>query len=138
MPRFPEFCEPEPLTVAEQSAIDELKQLFGTRSDILFQEDNYFLTKFLRFHGWNAEKAFAAIISYYEMKRSNPKYYAQQNVSEYIDLLSTNSRVMLDARDKCGRAVFVGKLGNFFLCVPIRDKLFSSSTVRLNQFYSML
>lgn len=111
MPEFPELCEPKSFTVDEQAAIDELKCLFATRNDISFQRDDYFLTKFLRFCDWNAEKAFIYIVNFYELKHLNPQHYAQKNVSEYIDILSTNSRVLLDKRDKCGRTVFVGKLG---------------------------
>lgn len=111
MPEFLELCEPRPFTVDEQEAIDGVKRLFATRKDILFQSDDYFLTKFLRFCDWNPEKAFACIVGFYELKHLNPQHYAQKNVSEYMDILSANSRVLLDKRDKEGRVVFVGKLG---------------------------
>lgn len=111
MPEFLELREPEPFTPEERAHIDDLKRLFATRSDISFQVDEYFLTKFLRFCDWNAEKAFASVVNYYELKKLNPLHYAQKNVSEYMDVLMHNSRVLLDKRDKCGRTVFVGKLG---------------------------
>lgn len=111
MSEFPETCEPTPFTPEEERAIDELIRLFPKRPDIEFQRDNYFLTKFLRFCDWDPQKAFGMIITLYELKHANPMYYATKNVSEYMDLLNLNSRVMMDKRDKCGRAVFIAKLG---------------------------
>lgn len=111
MSEFNELCEPKPFTVEEEGAIDELKRLFANRSDIEFQRDNYFLTKFLRFCDWNPQKAFEMIVTLYELKHANPMYYATKNVSEYMDLLNLNSRVILEKRDKCGRIIFLGKLG---------------------------
>lgn len=120
MPEFPELREPKAFTPEERAHIDDLKRLFTTRNDISFQTDEYFLTKFLRLCDWNAEKAFASAINYYELKKLNPQHYAQKNVSEYMDILMLNSRVLLDKRDKCGRAVFVGKLGkNAELCYAL-------------------
>lgn len=111
MSEFPELCELKPFTTEEECAIEELKRLFGNRLDIEFQHDKYFLTKFLRFCDWNPKKAFQTIVTLYELKHANPMYYATKNVSEYMDLLSLNSRIILEKRDKCGRIVLLGKLG---------------------------
>lgn len=111
MSEFPELCEPKPFTVEEEAAIEELKRLFANRADIEFQRDNYFLTKFLRFCDWNPQQAFQMIVKFYELKHANPIHYASKDVSEYMDLLSLNSRVILDKRDKYGRVVLLGKLG---------------------------
>lgn len=116
MHEFPKMCEPRPFSVDEECALDELRRLFATRSDIEFQSDNYFLTKFLRFCDWNPQRAFASCVNYYEMKHMNPTYCASKNVSEYMDLLNLNSRVILDKRDKCGRAILVSKLGEYDEC----------------------
>lgn len=116
MPEFPELCEPKPFTVDEECAIEELKRLFVSRSDIEFQRDNYFLTKFLRFCDWNPQKAFEVIVTFYVLKHSNPMFYATKNVSEYMDLLTLNSRMILEKRDKCGRIVFLSKLGECRTC----------------------
>lgn len=116
MPEFPEVCEPKPFTADEECAIEELKRLFGSRPDIEFQRDNYFLTKFLRFCDWNPQKAFEVIVSFYVLKHSNPMFYATKNVSEYMDLLTLNSRMILEKRDKCGRIVFLSKLGECWTC----------------------
>lgn len=111
MSEFPELCEPKPFTAEEEHAIEELKRLYGNRPNIEFQRDSYFLTKFLRFCDWNPQKAFEMIVTFYELKHANPDYYATKNVSEYIDLLNLNSRIILDKRDRCGRTVFLSKLG---------------------------
>lgn len=116
MSEFLELCEPKPFTSDEECAIEELKRLFSTRSDIEFQRDNYFLTKFLRFCDWTPQKAFETIVTFYELKHSNPMYYATKNVSEYMDLLNLNSRMILEKRDKCGRVVFLSKLGEIIFC----------------------
>lgn len=62
------FEEPKPFTESEQQAIDDLKELCSQHSNIHFQLDNYFLTKFLRFRNWNAKDAFYAIVNYYTLK----------------------------------------------------------------------
>lgn len=63
--------EPKPFTAKEQQAIDDLKILCDQHSHIHFQTDNYFLTKFLRCHNWNAENAFTAILHFYDLKVRN-------------------------------------------------------------------
>lgn len=50
-----------------------------------------------------------------QLQRSNPSMHASMNLTEYMDLLNMNTRMVLDKRDKCGRIVVVAKLGiNFF------------------------
>lgn len=44
-------------------------------------------------------------------QRDNPQVHADKNISEYIDLLNLNTRMVLDKRDRNGRVVFVAKLG---------------------------
>lgn len=68
MHEFPELEEPLPFTATEQKAIDDLKLLFKQNSEINFQTDQYFLTKFLRYRDWNAEQAYKSIVNYYELK----------------------------------------------------------------------
>lgn len=65
---YRELEEPQPFTDAEQKAIDDLKQLFNENTDINFQTDNFFLTKFLRYRDWNAQAAYESIVKYYELK----------------------------------------------------------------------
>ena len=65
---FRELKEPRPFTEAEQKAIDELKLMFEQNTEINFQTDNYFLTKFLRYRDWNVGAAYKSIVSYYELK----------------------------------------------------------------------
>lgn len=64
------FKEPKPFTKSEQQAIDGLKELCSQPSNIHFQLDNYFLTKFLRFRNWDAKDAFDAIVHFYTLKVS--------------------------------------------------------------------
>lgn len=68
MPEYRELEEPKPFTDAEQKAIDDLKLLFNKNTDINFQPDNFFLTKFLRYRDWNAPAAYESIVKYYELK----------------------------------------------------------------------
>lgn len=63
-----DLVEPNPFTPAEQRAIDDLKMLCNQYPHIHFQKDNYFLTKFLRFCDWNAQKACEAILHFYTLK----------------------------------------------------------------------
>lgn len=65
---FPELEERRPFTDAEQQAIDDLKELFKNKSDINFQTDDYFLTKFLRYRDWNAKAAYDSVVLYYKLK----------------------------------------------------------------------
>lgn len=51
-------------------------------------------------------------VFYFFFQRDNPLVHANKNISEYIDLLNLNSRIVLDKRDKNGRIVIVAKLGN--------------------------
>lgn len=138
MDEFDELEEPRPFNAAEQQAIDQLKQMFKQNTEINFQTDNYFLTKFLRYCDWNVKKSYESIKNYYKIKvknlshycewkkerkffffhvrnfhfqRDNPQVHASKSASEYIDLLSLNTRMVLDKRDKKGRIVFVAKLG---------------------------
>lgn len=37
--------------------------------------------------------------------------HADKNISDYVDLLSLNTRMVLDKRDKNGQIVMVAKLG---------------------------
>lgn len=68
MPRFCEFEEPRPFTDAQQNAIDDLRSMFKRDTEIRFQTDNYFLTKFLRYRDWNVEAAYKSIVKYYQLK----------------------------------------------------------------------
>lgn len=63
-----EFNEPKPFDAAEQQAIDHLKQMFKQTTDIHFQTDNYFLTRFLRYRDWNVQAAYESIKNYYKIK----------------------------------------------------------------------
>lgn len=65
---FPDLEEPRPFTDAEQQAIDDLKELFKKNSDINFQTDDYFLTKFLRYRDWNPKAAYDSVVLYYKLK----------------------------------------------------------------------
>lgn len=125
MPGFCEFEEPRTFTDAQQ------KRNTGIR----FQTDNYFLTKFLRYRDWNVEAAYKSIVSYYQLElkaksifkkefrnsihnlidiqHDNPLVHADKNISDYMDLLNMNTRVLIDKRDRNGRIVFVAKLGIF-------------------------
>lgn len=49
-------------------------------------------------------------LSFY-FQRDNPQVHASECISEYIDLLNLNTRMVLDKRDKNGRIVVVAKLG---------------------------
>lgn len=68
MDEFCELKEPWPLNAAEQQAIDELKQMFQQNTEIDFQTDQYFLTKFLRYRDWNVEATYESIKNYYKIK----------------------------------------------------------------------
>lgn len=68
MVEISEFCEPKPFTLGEEASIDELRRLCRSHSDIHFQLDNYFLTKFLRFCDWNPPRAFESILTFYALK----------------------------------------------------------------------
>lgn len=68
MDEFHELNEPRPFNAAEQQAIDHLKQMFKQNTDINFQTDNYFLTKFLRYRDWNVQIAYESIKNYYKIK----------------------------------------------------------------------
>lgn len=68
MSDFSELEEPRPFTESEQQAIDDLKLRFKQNTEIDFQTDNYFLTKFLRYRDWNVEAAYKSIVLYYELK----------------------------------------------------------------------
>lgn len=70
MGEFCEFKEPKPFTATEQQAIDQLKQMFKQNTDINFQTDNYFLTKFLRYRDWNVQATYESIKNYYKIKVS--------------------------------------------------------------------
>lgn len=64
------FEEPKPFTESEQKAIDDLRELCSQHSNIHFQLDNYFLTKFLRFRNWNVKDALDGIVNMYTLKVS--------------------------------------------------------------------
>lgn len=68
MDEFRELNEPRPFNANEQQAIDHLKQMFKQNTDINFQTDNYFLTKFLRYRDWNVQAAYDSIKNYYKIK----------------------------------------------------------------------
>lgn len=68
MGEFCEFKEPKPFDASEQQAIDQLKQMFKQNTDINFQTDNYFLTKFLRYRDWDVQAAYESIKNYYKIK----------------------------------------------------------------------
>lgn len=68
MDEFCELKEPRPFNAAEQQAIDQLKQMFQQNTEIIFQTDNYFLTKFLRCRDWNVQATYEAIKHYYKIK----------------------------------------------------------------------
>lgn len=46
-----------------------------------------------------------------EFQHNNPTVHVSQHLSEYVDILNLNTRVVLDKRDKDGRIVVVAKLG---------------------------
>lgn len=65
---FRDLEEPQPFTETEQRAIDDLKLMFKQNTEINFQTDNYFLTKFLRYRDWNVAATYKSIVTYYELK----------------------------------------------------------------------
>lgn len=75
MDEFRELTEPRPFNAAEQQAIDHLKQMFKQNTDINFQTDNYFLTRFLRYRDWNVQAAYESIKNYYKIKVRPKKVY---------------------------------------------------------------
>lgn len=68
MNEFRDLQEPRPFSDAQQQAIDDLKLQFKQNSEINFQTDNYFLTKFLRYRDWNVDGAYKSIVNYYQLK----------------------------------------------------------------------
>lgn len=68
MDTFCGFKEPRPFNAAEQQAIDQLKQMFKPTTNIHFQTDNYFLTRFLRYRDWDVQAAYESIKNYYKIK----------------------------------------------------------------------
>lgn len=68
MDTFSDFKEPRPFNADEQQAIDHLKQMFKQTTDINFQTDNHFLTRFLRYRDWDAQAAYESIKNYYKIK----------------------------------------------------------------------
>lgn len=63
-----DLLEAKSLGEAERSAIDNIKELMANCSNIKFQEDQYFLTKYLRASNWCAETAFERIRRVYKLK----------------------------------------------------------------------
>lgn len=72
MDKFGEFKEPRPFSADEEQAIDHLKQMFKQTTDINFQTDNYFLTRFLRYRDWEVQAAYESIKNYYKIKVRGP------------------------------------------------------------------
>lgn len=68
MNEFYELHEPRPFNADERQALDQLKRMFEQNTEINFQTDNFFLTRFLRYRDWNVQAAYESIKNYYKLK----------------------------------------------------------------------
>lgn len=93
---FPDLEEPRPFTDAEQQAIDDLKELFKKNSDINFQTDDYFLTKFLRYRDWNPKAAYDSVVLYYKLKVMKWSMHQKRYICRIADCILCASNLQFE------------------------------------------
>lgn len=54
------------------------------------------------------------ILQYFILQHHHPEVYATKTLTKYKHLLEYHSRILLEKRDKHGRAVLIAKLGEYY------------------------
>ncbi|XP_053958361.1 retinaldehyde-binding protein 1 [Anastrepha ludens] len=106
-------------TAEQLEKIQQLRDLVETSNELEIGTDDVFLSKFLSFGGWEAKRAYDAIIRYYDFKQHNPDWLAHHPVLYFRDhIYQTLSKYIMPKPDKDGRVIFVSKTVDAFKTFP--------------------
>lgn len=98
--------------VEVEGCLDELRQLILGDVQFCMRKDDAFLLRFLHCTGFRIDDAFKRIQEMNDLRIENPDWFASTPPSDHAMLLSWNTKVMLDARDKFGRRIYITKIAN--------------------------
>ncbi|XP_037960523.1 retinaldehyde-binding protein 1 [Teleopsis dalmanni] len=102
-------------TSEQKEKILQLRKLVENNVTLKIGTEDALLSKFLNYATWQVERAYKAIIHYYDFKYKHPDWVAQRSVEYYRDhFYSTLSKFVMPKPDKFGRAVVIFKTVDAF------------------------
>ncbi|XP_070539728.1 alpha-tocopherol transfer protein-like [Ptychodera flava] len=87
-----------------QRKINDLQDLFKTRPDIKFRQDDAFLLKFLRDKKFDVSKAFKTLTYYYEVRRSYRDVFRDFTPSAFEHIYDPENEMICPGRDCPGKS----------------------------------
>ncbi|XP_038051776.1 alpha-tocopherol transfer protein-like isoform X2 [Patiria miniata] len=86
-------------------AFEGMRQMMRTRPDIHFTQDERFLLRFLRAKKFEVDRAFKALVKYYELHKKHPNFFRDYKKSSIKHVLDDGFPLVLSSPDSEGRPI---------------------------------
>ncbi|XP_070539742.1 alpha-tocopherol transfer protein-like [Ptychodera flava] len=93
-----------------QQKLDELRDLFRTRPDIKFRQDDGFLLRFLRNKKFDVDRTFKMLVHYYKVRKNYREIFDNFKPSAVRDMYDLEYDFVCPGRDEEGRVVVLTRV----------------------------
>ncbi|XP_077992886.1 alpha-tocopherol transfer protein-like [Glandiceps talaboti] len=98
----------DPLTREEK--LNDLIEMFKTRPDIKFRQDDAFLLRFLRNKKFEVDRAFKSLVHHYQVRRDYGEIFTNYRPSFVKHFYELKSEMVCPGKDSDGRCVVLTKV----------------------------